>query len=276
MNKINSFLIGSDPEVFLKDKESGEIVSAIPYIPGDKWNPYPIPTLSKGHDIQCDNVMVEYCIPATADSKAFYASIIACIEYTNSVLPSNLGVIIQSSADLDPKYLQDPAAQKFGCEPDFNAWMDGMPNDSPCSGGTLRTCGGHIHIGYNNPTMATSMELIKALDLYLGVPSIIIDPDKRRKSMYGKAGALRFKPYGVEYRSLSNFWVKDQDLVDMVFKGVEAAIAFVNNGEVDLLSDEDQLLIQTCINTGDEALAYKLINKFKLERVLNKSFIYME
>ena len=34
------------------------------------------------------------------------------------------------------------------------------------------------------------------MDLFLGVPSILIDPDTERRKMYGKAGDYRLKEYG--------------------------------------------------------------------------------
>src|SRR3546814_7881426 len=36
--------------------------------------------------------------------------------------------------------------------------------------------------------------------------------------MYGAAGAFRTKPYGVEYRVLSNAWLKDSNLMSWVYK----------------------------------------------------------
>lgn len=55
---------------------------------------------------------------------------------------------------------------------------------------------GHIHIGYNNPEIEKSVDIIKAMDLFLGIPSILMDKDTLRRSRYGKAGAFRFKSYG--------------------------------------------------------------------------------
>jgi hypothetical protein len=45
------------------------------------------------------------------------------------------------------------------------------------------------------------------LDLRLAVPSLIWDKDKKRRLLYGKAGCFRPKPYGMEYRTLSNAWL---------------------------------------------------------------------
>ena len=36
MKKIDNILIGSDPELFIYNKDKAEIVSAIPFIPGTK------------------------------------------------------------------------------------------------------------------------------------------------------------------------------------------------------------------------------------------------
>ena len=55
---------------------------------------------------------------------------------------------------------------------------------------------GHIHIGYDNSTKETNFAIIKALDLFLGVPSLEIDLDERRRGLYGKAGCFRHKKYG--------------------------------------------------------------------------------
>ena len=82
--------------------------------------------------------------------------------------------------------------------------------------------------------------------------------------MYGKAGAFRFKSYGVEYRSLSNFWIADLESIEAIYKGVEAAIAFINKDGLAKLTDTLAMKIQACINTGDENLAYELIAPFKL------------
>jgi len=267
--KIDNWKIGSDPEVFLHNKSTKEVVSAIPFIPGDKHDPYQIPTLPEGHMIQTDNIMVEYCLPPTSDYRALIKSFRDCIAYTNNTIPSELEVVVKASANVSEQYLQDEQAKRFGCDPDFNAWTDDL-NNPPNSDTNLRTCGGHIHIGYDNPDYELSKKLIKALDIFLGVPSILLDPDKDRKKMYGKAGAHRLKTYGVEYRGLSNFWLAEEELTQLVFNGVRMAIAMINSSEsyLDKMSDTLQLKIQTCINTGDEELAQQLVHQLSLSSLL--------
>lgn len=278
MNKkrITEYKIGSDPELFLVDKETREVISAIPYIPGDKYEPYQIPDLSEGHMIQTDNVMVEYCLPATTSAKEMYHSFRNCIGYTNSIVPSNLEAEVRQSATLDESQLLDPKTRVFGCDPDFNVWADGLQNEVNNKDTNLRTCGGHVHIGYNDPDMETSMEIIKALDIFLGIPSVILDSDRERKKMYGKAGAYRLKFYGAEYRSLSNFWLQHESGVQSVFDGVKLAIDFVNEGKTYKLTDQQQLDIQTCINTGDEVLAYQLVAQFNLRSLLQTSSVFID
>ena len=277
MNKqIKLNLLGSDPEVFLAERETGRVVSAIPYVMGDKYNPYQIPRLPEGCMIQTDNVMVEYCLPPTLNPIEFYNNFRACVEWTESIIPAELQVVIKASARLDEEFLQDPQAKRFGCEPDFNAWLEGTRNQSPSNKTNLRTAGGHLHVSYEEPDYEDRLDLIKSLDIFLGIPSIILDPDKERKKMYGKAGAMRFKSWGVEYRSLSNFWLGSLELVQSAFKGVEMAVEFYNSGKIAKLTDEDQLSIQTCINTGDEALALQLVHKYQLESILNKAEVFID
>lgn len=114
MKKINldNITLGSDPEAFVIDKNTGEIVSAIGLIPGDKDHPHKISNI--GHAIQTDNVMVEFNIPPAKDSKQMFADIRVCIDDINSRLPENLEVTIIASANLAEKYLDNEQAQRFG------------------------------------------------------------------------------------------------------------------------------------------------------------------
>jgi hypothetical protein len=52
---------------------------------------------------------------------------------------------------------------------------------------------------------------IKFIDYLLFDYSKKWDKDEERRALYGQRGAFRPKPYGVEYRSLSNAWVTHSD-----------------------------------------------------------------
>jgi len=262
--------IGSDPEAFLRNRETKEIVSAIGLIPGSKYEPVSLhKEIGQGFFIQTDNVMVEWCVPACNTAKELYDNIQKCIKYTNDIIPAELEVVLQPSAILDSKYLEDDQAKTFGCEPSYNAWTYQM-NKAPSNKTNLRTCGGHIHIGYENPNDDTSINLIRALDLYLNIPSLILDSDKDRKKMYGKAGEFRIKDYGVEYRGLSNYWANTLSLTKFIFAGIDKAVDFINSGKE--LNDEDQFVIQETINNNDKVIAHKLITKFQLDQVLSEVY----
>ncbi len=261
----NTLLIGSDPEAFLRNRKTQEIVSAIGLIPGSKHEPCPMDGLPAGFCIQTDNIMVEWCVPAVNNPIDMYANMQKCISYTNSIIPADLEVVIQASAFVNPEYLKTRQAKTFGCEPSFNAWTYNV-NQAPSNKTTLRTCGGHIHVGYDNPNDETRIAIIRAFDLFLNIPSLILDKDDDRKSMYGKAGEFRAKNYGVEFRGLSNYWLQSLSHVKTIFNGIDKAVDFVNADQK--IPDVDQLLIQETINNNDKASAYKLIAKYELDQVL--------
>jgi hypothetical protein len=70
---------------------------------------------------------------------------------------------------------------------------------------------------------------VKQLDWYLGGWSLQKDPDPIRRRLYGKAGACRYKPYGVEYRVLSNFWVTSAITRRLVWNRMQAALYAMSN-----------------------------------------------
>ena len=81
------------------------------------------------------------------------------------------------------------------CDPDLSVWTLKINNPKQYES-NLRACGGHISVGYDNPDEMTSFNLIKAMDLFLAVPSVLLDSDTKRRELYGKAGAMRLKSFG--------------------------------------------------------------------------------
>jgi len=69
---------------------------------------------------------------------------------------------------------------------------------------------------------------VKQLDWYLGGWSTQVDPDTVRRNLYGKSGAMRFKPYGVEYRVLSNFWLTSADRKKQMWNRLQQGIWDMN------------------------------------------------
>jgi len=262
--KVRDFSIGADPELFLE--RNGEIISAEGLIGGTKEDPKPIS--EEGHCIQEDNVMVEYNIPPCTSAEDFVAHNEFVLSHLTvlAALQDRARLNFSASAELDKKYLKTDQSKRFGCEPDFNAWLRDI-NESPCSRTNLRTCGGHIHVGYENPEVETSEKIIKAMDAILGVASINLDTDDRRREMYGKAGAFRFKDYGVEYRSLSNFWIKSPESMRWAYNKTIEAIELVNSGLIDEISEKFGQQIQTVINSNDKQGAKAL--ELEIANVVN-------
>src|SRR3990167_5852762 len=253
--------IGADPEVFLIGKD-GEYISAIGKIGGSKHAPRQIER--KGFALQEDNVAVEFNIPPSKNIEEFVSSIQWSIQRIEKEV-ENLGfkVAIIPAAHFPEQELLSPAAKHAGCDPDYNAWTTFMNPRPQVASGTLRTGAGHVHIGISHKPRFSRYSFIKSLDLHLGVGSVILDNDILRKSLYGKAGAFRPTSYGIEYRVLSNFWLKSQELIEWVYKGVHAAYERVERDGEKFFDDIKEEII-TCINTSNKAMAKDLIKRYSI------------
>lgn len=231
MNKIVLNAVGSDPEFFIRDTKKEEYVSSEGIIGGTKKKPRIVS--AEGHAVQEDNVMVEVNFPPSPDPETFIRHKNFMLDYLNRFVEKinpDYMIRIDSSATFDQKFLNSEQANEIGCEPDRNAWFD-MDNPSPdVVSSNKRYAGGHIHISYNDPTPEKNIQLVKAMDMFLGLPAVIMDTDDDRKNIYGTPGRYRNKSYGFEYRTLSNFWLVDDNLIHYVFSQVQKAIDFVNGG----------------------------------------------
>ena len=240
LTKPDNTTIGCDPEVFFINK-TGAVHSAIGLIGGNK----DFPLVCDGGALQEDNVMGEFNTDPVTNVEDFIFNVNLVYSQLEGIALENgctIGVfpskhIHSSLVSMDPK------SEEFGCAPDFNAYSM-RPNPTPAADTLLRTCAGHIHIGYDvegGHTLTRSAYLARYLDAYVGTFCVLNDADERRATRYGRAGAFRPKPYGCEYRVPSNFWLKTDELKAQIFNRVRRGYNACKEGRV--IPDDTQLAI---------------------------------
>lgn len=259
MNNLNAS-IGADPEIFLTI--NGVIESVVGKLGGTKNHPLPVECGA----LQEDNMLAEFNIDPASDVAAFRNNI-------NTVLGAlvtkgdGYGYCVKASHHFDKEVILDGGDQalEFGCDPDWNCWT-GEENPKPNPFTTLRTAGGHIHVGYDNPSEEQSVRIVQLCDYLLGLPSVLLDPDNTRRELYGKAGAFRIKPYGVEYRTLSNFWLGSEELQTWAYKQAVLACELSHDSVVidQLTTALDSGVLEHIINTCDAEQAEFYFNQFNI------------
>ena len=246
-------LIGADPEAFVA--RGANIYHCIDMLGGSKDNPR---TVMFGA-VQEDNVLFEFNVDPTADPHEFLRNINEVLAQGSDIL-SDFGLRIRpnvSSHIYDSLDGFPDKAFEFGCTPDYNA-MTNEENPRPSAENLLlRTAGGHVHIGWSHlkpVTLQDQRDVMMMCDYLLALPSLLEDPDTRRRELYGKAGACRLKSYGAEYRTLSNYWIWDQAMIEVIHERAQRAYDTVHLLPVyqALISQE---AVQECINNNDIATA---------------------
>jgi hypothetical protein len=231
VNQMAGFTLGSDPEFMLT--KDGKYVSAIGIVPGDKYERHEIGK----HQYYYDNVMAECAVNPGKDRETAIHNFKDCFQkFATLVKPCKL--MVRASQNYPISELEHPKAKEIGCDPEYCTYelcrVD--PPKQEFIANTLRTAGGHIHLGHK---LLTQDEMavyftIRMLDLFLGIPSVFIDTDKTavaRRKLYGKSGRFRRPPHGAEYRSLGNFWLASPKLVGLVYDVCEFTINFVKENK---------------------------------------------
>lgn len=215
-------LIGCDPEMFVRNPNSKEYISAHGMIKGTKE----FPEFITDGMVQVDGTALEFGIDPASTEEEFVSRIRSVTGQLRGMVDPGFEIVGHPTAHFDPVYFKSlpKYAKELGCTPDFNAWT-GYQNEPPKGDRPFRTGAGHIHIGWTSEQDVHSTEhfelcraVARQMDYYLGVPSLDWDKDGSRRELYGKAGAFRVKPYGVEYRTLSNAWVNSELLMRWVYR----------------------------------------------------------
>lgn len=172
-------------------------------------------------------------------------------------------------------------SKTFGCAPSTNVYAQSTSKISVDPKKYLkRSAGGHIHLGWggsdrNKEALKNIEVMIPILDIIVGNTSVLIDRNpvnKERRKVYGKVGEYRLKEYGLEYRTLSNFWLQSYQIMSLMFGLSRLAVHVVaqstteNNyakAIIDAVPREDVI---KAIQNNDFALAYS--NFLKIEPLL--------
>lgn len=249
--------VGCDPEVFVADGSG--IIPGIGLIGGSKHEPMQV---DKGA-LQEDNVLAEFNIIPAATEDDFVTNINHVMQQLMyRIAPLEMRILSSHRFDKEVLEKAGPKAMEFGCDVDYNAWSM-QPNRRPDPTTNLRTAGGHVHVSFDSDDETMAYKVGAMMDYYLGVPSVLLDSDQERRQMYGKAGAIRPKDYGVEYRTLSNFWLQSDKLMRWVFRNAKEAVENVDHvfNFRKLFPADD---VQNVINTGNTRRAEKIITSLNI------------
>jgi len=262
--KISNIMVGGDPEVFLRSLKTGKYVPSFDYIKGEKGDPTPIS--KDGHAIQIDNTSLEYNFPPCKTEDEFVKNNLFVQNYiTNTIAePNGLELSIVPYAVFDKNTLEHPKAKTFGCDVDFNVWDQGRPNEVGGTSGNGRSGGGHIHFSYDGFNPVTSLNLIKMFDLFISVPLVLMEPDNKRKTMYGKAGCYRLTRFGFEYRTTSNFIYSSEKMMRCTYQRIEQLISEWNRTSGTIIWDCNHNSIISAINENNKIKAKELVDRFKI------------
>ncbi len=237
--------LGADPEFFVERRDKPGIIPCVGILPGSKNTPHAIANSKVGTVIHEDNVAVEIGFTPAAHGGDFSARLgLALGEMKDFLRSHNLQIVEGQSHAFNVNDLQTPQARNFGCAPDNNAYDGGRVRVGPPTsiiGGRVRFAGGHVHIGgdFNCPPFVAAL----FADIFLGVAPIqcgynVGGVDKYRRNWYGKPGIFRPKDYGIEYRSIGNWWLFSKNAREFITWQAERLAHYLENTSATKLREQ--------------------------------------
>jgi len=276
--------LGSDPEFFFNDGE--KTIGSEKIIPKEG--------LLAGYSsskIVIDGVQAELNPGAQTCRESMASEFKQCFKAIQTTLKEHKGIKADFSQTIEITKTEldslDPGSRVFGCMPSKNihnprakiAVRDATKYP-------YRSAGGHIHIGvlpeqnYGakalvrkiNKAIKDPKRLVPILDIIVGNTCVMIDRDPgniERRKVYGKAGEFRTPKHGLEYRTLSNFWLQNYKLMSLVMGLARMAVMIcstnskTNRIEAKIKRAVKMRDITKAINENDFNLAFRNFRKIK-------------
>lgn len=247
--------VGFDIEFALLNTR-GNLVSAIPYLSGTKNTPFFVGEANG--NIQRDNVAFEIAVNYDISADQLVQRTRNILQSGLDMLPKGYSLACIPSSVYTTKELKHPEAQEFGCDPDYDAKTGKVNEFKDIVDPNLRSFGFHVHTGHDHLHPRTH---ILASDLTLGLFSTLKDnsPDAlMRRKLYGKPSCYRLKPYGVEYRTLSNYFCKSPRLMRMAWTLNQLAYHIATVHPQTIFEAVDMFELSDIIMTGNELAAAEI------------------
>lgn len=256
---MKQITLGGDPEMMLVDLKSGKIVSSLRVLGKDKHDPI---DLGDGIKMYADNVLVECAFPPASQEQ-----IVHHIREVFLRMKAHLGpqytLFPQASHEYAKEELADKRAWETGCNPNFDVYKeDSNPAAEFTDGNRTGSC--HIHIGDDSlMSMNDKAHAVKVLDIFLGCASVVFDRDQtaqKRRLLYGRAGEFRPTPYGVEYRVLGPWALRQPLTTELAYDLVGYALDIIHSGtSLGIMKSIKSLDVQKAINENDIMLAKRIL-----------------
>lgn len=184
----------------------------------------------------------------------------------------------------------DEKSRVFGCAPSKSITKKPKAILRDPKKYMYRSAGGHIHIGAasgmpvgnsdwygNSPAvnivLSEPARIIAIMDIIVGNTCVLIDRDPsnvERRKVYGRAGEYRTPPHGLEYRTLSNFWLRSYPMMSFVMSLARMSVSVLANTmpgrdfERELHQTVSLAKCQKAINTNDFKLAWENFQDLKV------------
>lgn len=269
-------VLGCDPELFIADK-NGRIVGAERVIPQEGLGAVPG---SQPPRVVLDGVQVELH-PSTSTCRQSLGYFIGRTFLSlRDALKAKPGyqVSFEPVVEVSAKELSElsDAARILGCSPSFNGLRPDAKVKVSKRNERLRSAGGHLHFGLGDArrsrihqNKAETRQLVNLFDILVGLPSVLLDRapgQERRRLIYGRANEYRLPGHGIEYRTLSNFWLRHYVLMSFVFAQGRQAIS-IHHYHSKLAAHLQKILpaakVERAINRNSLGLALPLWNRLK-------------
>lgn len=280
-NLGHSFLVGSDPEVFVEDV-SGKIIPAFTFL-GSKTEKKDFTRQKR--PVYWDGPAAEFetvaggCLAYHVDSiQEGLETVLTAAKKVNKDARLSIKTVMEVGYDV----LQGAKEEQiqFGCAPSENLYglkgKEVPPRELP-----FRSTGGHIHFGIGDKNKNTDMvkDMVRSLDSILAVccVSLFAKYDNPiRRQFYGMAGEYRTPKHGLEYRALSNAIICHPMITHLTFDLARKCVVFGERGFIKFWNATEEETVN-CIQNCDVDLAHKIMerNKPTLLKIFQAAYSYL-
>lgn len=264
---------GGDWEFPIADMEqNGKLVSAIPILKRDKHDPISVGNKEHGIKIYHDNVLLETAFEPFYSKEEMIHRYRAVFLGIQEVLGNRYRIVPKAAHVYDESELNHPKALEAGCSPNFNAYTVST-NPTVSFNGGLRSAGCHFHCGAKNLLdFQTRLNAIKLMDIFVGVPSVIYNPDKTevdRRKLYGGPSEHRPTNFGLEYRPLSPGVVRSPETAKLTYDLITYSLSQLPVADK-ILESIDSNIVQKAVLQCDKKLSKIILNQVKMPKSLLK------